>query len=140
MTLGTSDRDCQLRLSPVHYTCAGYTDFYWVSSPGARHSRNIVQRPAVEIVIFDSTVPVGTGEAVYVSATAGVVPDDRLDHLAPEALRPDLLTPDEVRGLGLRLYIAHAQSCEVHVPGGHPVHGRGLDTRQPADPTSPAAA
>jgi hypothetical protein len=24
---------------------------------------------------------------------------------------------------------------EVHAPGGHPVHGRGVDSRQAADPT-----
>jgi hypothetical protein len=36
----------------------------------------------------------------------------------------------------LRLYVARITSCEVHVPGRHPVHGRGPDTRQPADPTA----
>jgi hypothetical protein len=32
--------------------------------------------------------------------------------------------------------VAQLESCEVHVPGRHPVHGRGLDSRQAADPTS----
>jgi hypothetical protein len=49
------------RLSPVYYTCARYSELYWVSSPRAQHSRNVEQRPAVEIVIFDSTTPVGVG-------------------------------------------------------------------------------
>jgi hypothetical protein len=57
-------------LSPVYYAGARYSDFYWVSSPQAQHSRNIEQRPAVEIVIFDSTAAVGKGEAVYVAADA----------------------------------------------------------------------
>ena len=50
-------------------TPARCSDFYWVSSPRARHSRNLEQCPAVEIVIFDSTAPVGQGEAVYIAAT-----------------------------------------------------------------------
>lgn len=150
MTLGTSDRDCRPRLSPVYYTCARYSRFYWVSSPRAQHSRNIEQRPLVEIVIFDSTAPVGTAEAAYIAATAGRIPDDQLEAVAHEAFRtsagatrltPDelrraRLTPDDLRRSDLALYSAHMQSCEVHVPGSHPTHGRGVDTRQPADPTS----
>jgi hypothetical protein len=34
------------------------------------HSRNLEGRAEASIVIFDSTVPIGTGQAVYVSATA----------------------------------------------------------------------
>jgi hypothetical protein len=41
-----------------------------VSRPGARHSRNLAVRPEVGIVIFDSTVPEGEGQAVYVEALA----------------------------------------------------------------------
>ena len=70
MTLGTRDRGGRPRLSPVYYTAARYTDFYWVSSPGARHSRNVAEHPEIEIVIFDSTALVGEGEAVYLAATA----------------------------------------------------------------------
>lgn len=153
MTLGTSDRDCRPRLSPVYYTCARYSLFYWVSSPRAQHSRNIEQRPVVDIVIFDSTAPLGTAEAVYIAATAVQVPHDQLEEVAPEAFRttagattltPDdlcraRLTPDDLRRSDLALYVAHMQSCEVHVPGNHPSHGRGVDTRQPANPTSPTA-
>src|SRR5262249_24922273 len=35
-----------------------------------RHSQNIAVRPDIAIVIFDSTVPIGTGKAVYMSARA----------------------------------------------------------------------
>lgn len=143
MTLGTTGSDGRPRLSPVYYTCARYSDFYWVSSPHARHSRNLEWRPAVEIVIFDSTARVGEGEAVYLGATAGLVPDDRLEAVAPEAFRTTagagLLTPQDLPGAGLCLYVARLHSCEVHVPGRHPVHGRGVDTRQAADPTGQAA-
>jgi hypothetical protein len=46
------------------------TDFLWVSRPDARHSRNLAGRPELAIVIFDSTVPVGGAEAVYLEALA----------------------------------------------------------------------
>lgn len=138
MTLATRNDDGSSRLSPVYYTCARYTDFYWVSSPESRHSRNIDQRPQVEIVIFDSTAPVGEGEAVYMAASAEPIADERRDGLWEEAFRSTAsarrFTPEELHEHGLRLYVARVRSFEVHVPGAHPGHGRGVDTRQPADP------
>lgn len=141
MTLGTQEPDGRPRLSPVYYTAARYTDFYWVSSPEARHSRNVAERPEVQIVIFDSTAPVGEGQAVYLGAAARAIPDDELEAACREAFRTTAgarpFAPAELRGSApLRLYVAHTTSCEVHVPGRDPVHARGgLDTRRPADPT-----
>ena len=79
MVLGTQAADGRMRLSPVYYTAARYRDFYWISSPEARHSRNVAEHPDVEIVIYGSTAPVGEGEAVYVTATARRIGDDELD-------------------------------------------------------------
>lgn len=139
MTLATTDPGGRPRLSPVYYTAARYSDFYWVSSPDAQHSRNLKETPAVEIVIFDSTAPVGAGEAVYLAASARAIGDDELEAVCQEAFRSTAgaraFSLDELRGGPLRLYVAHTRSCEVHVPGRHPIHGRGVDTRQPADPT-----
>jgi Pyridoxamine 5'-phosphate oxidase len=70
MTLGTADADGLPWASPVWYAPASYREFFWVSKPGARHSKNIALRPEVGIVIFDSTVPIGTGKAVYMTARA----------------------------------------------------------------------
>jgi hypothetical protein len=140
MTLATREPDGRPRLSPVYYTCARYSDFYSVSSPRARHSRNLLERPEVQIVIFDSASPVGEGEAVYIAASATEVPDGRLEDVSSEAFATTAgarrFTPQELRGRELCLYVAHARSCEVHVPGDHPTHGRGIDTRQPANPAS----
>jgi hypothetical protein len=36
----------------------------------------------------------------------------------------------------MQLHVARTRSCEVHVAAHHPIHGRGVDTRQQADPTS----
>jgi uncharacterized pyridoxamine 5'-phosphate oxidase family protein len=141
MTLATVDLDGRPRLSPVYYTAAGYTDFYWVSSPEAQHSRNLAERPEVQIVIFDSTAPVGQGEAVYLRGTAKQMPDGQLESVLSQAFRTGAgarqFKANELRGgAPYRLYVAHVISCEVHVAGSHPVHGRGVDTRQPADPAS----
>jgi nitroimidazol reductase NimA-like FMN-containing flavoprotein (pyridoxamine 5'-phosphate oxidase superfamily) len=70
MTLATADGGGRPWASPVWYAHQGYTDLYWVSRPDARHSRNLAVRPEVGIVIFDSTVPEGDGQAVYVEALA----------------------------------------------------------------------
>jgi hypothetical protein len=70
MTLATADENGLPWASPVWYAAEGYAHFYWVSSPEARHSRNVAARPEVSIVIFDSQAPVGTGQGVYVSAIA----------------------------------------------------------------------
>src|SRR5262249_46597668 len=68
MTLGTADPHGRRWASPVWYAPASYREFFWVSKPGARHSQNIGVRPDIAIVIFDSTVPIGTGKAVYMAA------------------------------------------------------------------------
>jgi nitroimidazol reductase NimA-like FMN-containing flavoprotein (pyridoxamine 5'-phosphate oxidase superfamily) len=70
MVIGTTDASGQPWVSPVYYASADYTEFYWVSSPEVRHSRNIVERPQVSIVIFDSRAPIGTGQGLYLSAIA----------------------------------------------------------------------
>jgi general stress protein 26 len=139
MTLATIQPDGGPRVSPVYYTPARYTDFYWVSSPDARHSRNIADRPEVEIVIFDSSVPVGDGAAVYLTAHARAIDDDELEQLIPEAFRTTAgaraFARVELQGrAALRLYVAHATQCEVHVAGRHPLNPTGIDVRMPAHP------
>lgn len=70
MTLATADPDGTPWASPVWFATTDYRDFFWVSKPGARHSRNIAARPEVAIVIFDSHVPPYQASAVYISAVA----------------------------------------------------------------------
>jgi len=79
MTLATADENGFPWASPVWYAAEGYAHFYWVSSPEARHSRNVAARPEVSIVIFDSQAPVGTGQGVYVSAIAEELSGTELD-------------------------------------------------------------
>jgi hypothetical protein len=70
MTLGTADADGHPWVSPVFFAAERYRDLYWMSSPEATHSRNVAVRPELSIVVFDSQAPVGTGQAVYMAATA----------------------------------------------------------------------
>jgi len=70
MVLGTADEAGRPWVSPVYFVSDAYCELLWVSSPEARHSRNLEARPDVSIVVFDSSVPIGTGRAVYMSALA----------------------------------------------------------------------
>jgi nitroimidazol reductase NimA-like FMN-containing flavoprotein (pyridoxamine 5'-phosphate oxidase superfamily) len=79
MVLATADRTGRAWASPVYYAPDGYSDFYWVSSPEASHSRNLAERPELSIVVFDSTVPIGEGQAVYMAARARELADDLLE-------------------------------------------------------------
>jgi uncharacterized protein YhbP (UPF0306 family) len=70
MTLGTAGADGSPWVSPVWFAPVEYRELLWVSSPSARHSRNIGGRPQVAIVVFDTTAPVGEGQGVYLEAEA----------------------------------------------------------------------
>ena len=70
LVLATAGRDGVRWVSPLWYAHAGYREFFWVSHPQARHSRNIEARPQVSIVIFDSSVHPGAVRAVYISGAA----------------------------------------------------------------------
>jgi nitroimidazol reductase NimA-like FMN-containing flavoprotein (pyridoxamine 5'-phosphate oxidase superfamily) len=78
MALGTADERGLPWVSPVWYATADCRAFYWVSDPGARHSRNLAGRPEVAIAIYDSHLP-GTWQSVYLRAHAERVGDDALD-------------------------------------------------------------
>lgn len=68
-TLATVDDNGQPWNSPVWSMHEGFT-FYWVSWKENQHSKNIRSNGKVFIVIYDSTVPEGTGEGVYIQAKA----------------------------------------------------------------------
>ena len=124
LTLGTADAGGRPWASPVWYAHASYREYFWVSKPEARHSQNIAVRPEVGIVIFDSTVPINTGRAVYMAAVAEQVTED--DEIARGmsvfserslAQGARVWMPEEVRSSGrVRLYRAHASEQFVLSP------------------------
>lgn len=76
MTLGTADERGVPWVTPVWFAPEGYREFFWVSKPGARHSRNLSVRSQLGIVIFDSQTPINTGTGVYMAAEAQEVEDE----------------------------------------------------------------
>jgi nitroimidazol reductase NimA-like FMN-containing flavoprotein (pyridoxamine 5'-phosphate oxidase superfamily) len=77
VVLGTADAEGVPWVSPVWFAMEDYLKLYWVSHPGARHSQNIAVRPQIAMVVFDSTVAPGSGQGVYMTATAGQLTDPR---------------------------------------------------------------
>lgn len=79
LTLATADPTGLPWASPVWFASHDLREFFWVSSPDARHSNNIAARAQIAVVIFDSRQRIGTGQAVYLSALAEEVPDQDID-------------------------------------------------------------
>lgn len=74
MVVATADSSGQPWASPVYFAHRDYRDFFWISQPDATHSINLRDRREVGIVIFDSSVPVNTGQGVYVLGVARELP------------------------------------------------------------------
>jgi hypothetical protein len=139
MVLATAGADGRPWASPVYFAADGRDAFYWVSSREARHSANIADRPEVGIVIFDSTVPIGTGQGVYIEARAEQLSEQDLDGgLAVFSARSighggSAWTRDDVLGETLiRMYRATASSYSVLAKDGQPDHRLPVDLIGPA--------
>ena len=65
LTIATADRDGQPWNSPVYSAYNKNYEFYWASWTGNQHSKNIHENEKTFVVIYDSTVPEGTGFGVY---------------------------------------------------------------------------
>jgi uncharacterized protein YhbP (UPF0306 family) len=77
LVLGTADENGQPWATPVFFAPLDPHRVCWVSAPDSRHSRNIANRPAIAITVFDSTVEVGRAEAAYFDADAApATPDE----------------------------------------------------------------
>lgn len=74
MAVATADPSGQPWVSPVYFAHRDYREFFWVSQPEATHSVNLRDRREVGIVIFDSTVPINTGQGVYIAGVAQELP------------------------------------------------------------------
>lgn len=69
VVLATADADGVPWASPVWFARED-SDLYWMSHPGARHSQNIAVRSQIAMVVFDSRVTPGSGQGVYMAASA----------------------------------------------------------------------
>ena len=119
LTLATAGADGAPWVTPVYFAVSEALDeVLWVSSPDSEHSRNIAQRPAVAIVVFDSQVAIGAGEAVYARGEARLVAGDDLEQaIAVFAARSEQHgagtwgTADVSGDARLRLYAARLHEC-----------------------------
>lgn len=129
LVLATADAAGRPWSSPVYFAHIGFTEFYWVSSPDAAHSRNIAVRPEVGIAVFDSHAEIGTGQGVYMSAAATLVEDGETARGIEAFSRRSVAhggrewTSQDVRpGGGIRLYRATADSLWILAKDGQPDH------------------
>lgn len=129
MVLATADRVGRPWATPVYFAPEEYRGFVWVSRPDARHSCNIAERPELGIAIFDSSAPISTGRAVYITATGRRLEDDEriaalaaFSHRAVSHGGSPWTVPDLERPEGVRMY--RATAVEQHV-------NDDLDRRQP---------
>lgn len=130
MTLATADADGEPWVAPVFYAAVHYRRFLWVSSPEARHSRNIAARPELSLVIFESGAPIGTAQAFYASGHAGRLSGAEADEALElysrisEERGAGAWTPDDIREPArLRLYRATAREQWVLDSVNDPVGG-----------------
>ena len=121
------------------YAHASYREFFWASSPQARHSRNIEARPQVSIVIFDSSVQPGAARAVYISGAAELATGSGLQRSieiysrrSQEQGLPEWTINDVQAPAHHRLYRAVPAEQSVLKPGG-------VDARIPLSTGSLAA-
>lgn len=131
MVLATADETGRPWASPVYYANAGYGELFWLSSPEATHSRNIARRPEVGIVIFDSGAAISTGQGVYMTAVAELVPPEGVERGIDVFSRRSLAhggapwTAADVQSggeLAIRLYRATATAHSVLAKDGRPDH------------------
>jgi hypothetical protein len=115
--------------SPVYFAHIGFTEFFWVSSPGVTHSRNIVARPEVAIAVFDSHAAIGTGQGVCMSAVARLLEDSEtapgIEVFSRRSVAHggrEWTSQNVTQGAGLRLYRATADSHWILAKDGQPDH------------------
>jgi uncharacterized protein YhbP (UPF0306 family) len=69
ITIASVSEDGQPWNSPVYSAFDEDLNFYWFSDKNSQHSQNVRANNKVLLVIYNSRVPEGTGEGVYVKAT-----------------------------------------------------------------------
>lgn len=93
VTIASVDKDGMPWNAPVFTAFDEQYNFYWGTHKESQKAQNIDRKPDVFLVIYNSTVPAGTGEGVYIKATA-----------------EQLTEPDEVRRVFDLLKSRHATS------------------------------
>ncbi|QBD81009.1 pyridoxamine 5'-phosphate oxidase family protein [Ktedonosporobacter rubrisoli] len=129
ITLATATKDGLPWNVPVYAACDEAFNFFWVSAKYARHSQNIRANQRVAIVVYDSTVPSGTGKGVYIEARAYELADEQECSHALACLQKrgweDPPSVDMVLGATLRgAYKAVPENMWINTEDEHGLDGR----------------
>ena len=82
ITLATIGKDGLPWSSPVYAAYDEEYNFYWASGKNAKHSKNLDFKSTISFVIFDSSVPWGEGQGVYIQAKVIELTDEKDIHHA----------------------------------------------------------
>lgn len=98
--------------SPVKHEYDSDLNIFWFSDKEGQHSKNVRANGKVFIVIYDSTVPEGEGEGVYIQAEVTELNDpDEISYARRIKKGPDKDSPDDFMGDAIRrVYKATPQS------------------------------
>lgn len=88
ITLATVSEDGQPWNSPLYSVFDQDLNFYWGSDFQSVHSENIRKNNKVFCVIYDSTMPEGTGEGVYFTGKAYELPENEIEFNCPIKTKP----------------------------------------------------
>lgn len=132
ITVATASDDGDPWNSPVFSAYDRNYTFYWGSHTDSQHSRNIRSNGRAFLVIYDSTVPAGTGEGVYIRASAAEVTEPSEVAAAHRLLRDrrpvPFWKPDDIGGdAPIRLFKAVPDRVWMNDDG--EVNGTYIDKR-----------
>lgn len=96
ITIASVSADGQPWNTPVYSAFDKDLNFYWFSDKNSQHSQNVRSNDKVLLVIYNSTVPEGTGEGVYVKATVSELNDPE-EILAAKALLDERVGKEKER-------------------------------------------
>ena len=135
VTVASVDEQGQPWNTPVFCAYDKGKNFYWGSHRNSQHSKNIRANGRVFLVIYDSTVPAGEGEGVYVKATARELDEPAEIETAHALLQNRRPVPywrlEEVQGKApVRLYKATPEKMWLN--DGGQVDGTYIDTLKEA--------
>lgn len=132
ITIATVSEDGKPWNTPVYSAFDENYNFFWASWKENEHSKNIRNNPDVFLVIYDSTVPAGTGEGVYIKAKAYELNDSKeIEHAVKYLYRRKSKTPRKVEefleSYPRRVYKAVPEKLWLNTEG--EVNGNYIDKR-----------
>lgn len=96
ITIASVSADGQPWNTPVYSAFDKELNFYWFSDKNSQHSQNVRGNNKILLVIYNSTVPEGTGEGVYVKAVVSEL-NDPAEILAAKAVLDERVGKEKER-------------------------------------------